>query len=83
MNLSLTIALRRMVSRKIRIRITMTTDMIPSGNIMIPPLERISRKSVCSTAGALSAAVAAETSGADKAKTAAEKERQFMEVAAV
>src|SRR6478735_1722868 len=66
-----------MVSRNTRISSTVTTDITPSGYIMMPPFARISRKFISLTAGA-EASVAAETVSAERKNPAADKWQHFM-----
>ena len=82
MKWSLTMALRRTVRRKMRIKTTVMTDITPSGYIMMPPLARISRKFISLTAGT-GVSAAAEATSAERKKTATEKWQHFMKMTGV
>src|SRR6478609_8258816 len=79
MNRSLTTALRRIVSRKMKINSTVMSDITPSGYIMNPPFARISRKLDSLTADA-GASGAADAMSAVRKNPATEKWQHFMKV---
>ena len=82
MKRSLTMALRRMVRRKMRINRTVMTDITPSGYIMMPPFARISRKFI-SWSGGTGDSAAAEATSAERKKPTTEKWQHFMKMTGV